>query len=141
MSEYAVGPYIGTVITIATTIGLAVNSLIDHSMSLVHFGTCAAYLVVLVILHLTRNEEALRWATDFYIASHAVYILTNFMFVPIASLGKTIDTILYITNYMDTDLALPFNGLIHIHEAVWGSFIAILGVLPIIYLAITRRKS
>ena len=141
LSEMEAGSYLATAITILTAAGFVINAAGDGSMSVVHLITFVVYLGILAFLHLTRNGQVLRWAGDIFIGSHAVYLLTNFMFVPIASLGVTIDKILYITNYKDIDLARPFDGLFHIHEAIWGSFIAVIAILPMIYLAVTRRKS
>jgi len=141
LSETSISPYIATVICGLTVIGLIINSLIDNSMSIIHLITCVVYLAILAFLHITKSKEYLLWASDVYICAHPVYLLANFMFVPISKLGKTVESFLYITRYKDMDLALPFDGLLHIHEAVWGSFIAVLAILPMIYFAMTRRKS
>lgn len=141
LSDSSFGPFLGTVTILSTFIGYIVNSFVDNEISIYTLCVFAVVLVILAVLHFKRSDQILKWAGDFVIASHAVYLLTNFMFVPLSHLGDTIGKILYITNYADTDLSYPFDGLIRIPAAVWGSFIAIISLLPMIYLAMTRRKS
>ena len=141
LSELSWSQFIPTVLLILTAVGYVINSIIDHDMSLTTMIVLAVALVLLALFHIAKGDEYLKWAGDMFICSHAVYILANFMFVPLASLGGVMDKILYITNYADTDLAAPFAGLFGVPEAVWGSFIAIISILPMIYLAFTRRKS
>ncbi|SCW30238.1 hypothetical protein SAMN02910456_00401 [Ruminococcaceae bacterium YRB3002] len=141
LSETSWGHYIPTVILILTGIGYVINSFEDHDMSLTTMIVFAITLVLVALIHITRNDEYLLWAGDAFICSHAVYLLTNFMFVPLAGLGNVIGKILYITNYKDKNLAAPFDGLFGVPAAVWGSFIAIIAILPMIYLTFTRRKS
>ena len=141
LSETAIGPYIGTVLCILTLTGYIINSVMDHEMSIVVCAVFAVCLAVLAFLHLTRNNECLKWASDTFVISHPVYILANLLFVPVAMTNETVDKVLYITNYMDLNLAKPFDGIIGIPAAVWGPFLAILAVLPVAYFALTRRKS
>lgn len=141
LSDSSFGPFLGTTVILFTFAGYVANSFVDNDISLATVFVFASTLLILAILHLLRNDQILKWAGDFVIASHAVYLLTNFMFVPLSKLGETIGKILYITNYADTDLSYPFDGLIRIPAAVWGSFIALISLLPMVYLAMTRRKS
>jgi len=141
ITETHFAPYLASLLTILTTIGYIINSLIDKEMSMVCMATLGSFLAVIGILHLARKEDLLMWAGDIYVFSHAVYVIANMMCVPIARLGETAGKILYITNYTDTELSSPFAGVFKLPEAVWGSFLAIAAILPMAYLALTRRKA
>lgn len=141
LSDTTFAPFLGSLLLLISAIAYIINSIIDHNMTLVTVIVFVAAAVVLVFFHITRDEKLLVWAGDIFICSHAVYILTNFMFVPISKLGKTIDKILYITNYQDKDLTTGFDGFLRIPGVVWGSFLAVISILPLVYLAFTRRKS
>ena len=141
VSDTTFAPFLGTLLFLITAIGYVINSIIDHNMSMVTVIVFVISAVVLAFFHITRDDKSLVWAGDIFIGAHAVYILTNFMFVPISKLGKTIDKILYSTNYQDKDLTTGFDGFLRIPGVVWGSFLAIISILPLVYLALTRRKS
>ena len=141
LTETHFAPYLAALLVILTAIGYIINSIIDNDMSVVCMATLGGYLLVTAIFHLTKNEGLLAWAGDMFVFSHAVYVIANMMCVPLSKLGDTAGRIFYIANYKDVDLAAPFDGLLKLPAAVWGSFIAIAALLPMAYLALTRRKA
>ena len=141
LSETHFAPYIATTVCILTAVGYIINCIIDKDMSVICLITFAVSLGLLGIFHVTGKDTLLMWGSDMFIFSHAVYIVANLMLIPISRLGETAKKILYITNYADADLSAPLDGVIKMPAAVWGSFITIIALIPMVYLALTRRKA
>ena len=141
ITETHFAPYLASVLTVLTAVGFIINSIIDKDMSVICMAALGSYLAVIAILHLAHKDDLLVWLGDMYVFSHAVYVICNMMCIPLSKLGDTMSRILYITNYKDTDLSAPFDGLIRLPGSVWGSFIAVIALIPFIYFALTRRKA
>jgi len=141
ITETHFAPYLASVLTVLITVGYIINSIIDKDMSVICMAALGSYLAVIAIMHLAHKDDLLVWISDMYVFSHAVYVICNMMCIPLSRLGDTMSKILYITNYKDTDLAAPFDGLFSLPGSVWGSFIAVIAVIPFVYFALTRRKA
>lgn len=90
-------------------------------------------VVVLAVLYLLKLRPALVWCADLYIYSFPVSVICAALFVPIANYGETIRKILYITRYNEIDLTGSLAGVFGIPALVWGIFMFILIMLPVIY--------
>ncbi len=89
--------------------------------------------VVLAVLYILKFKKALIWCADLYIYSFPVAIICAAFFVPLAKIGGVMSKILYITRYNEIDLTGSLAGAFGIPELVWGIFMFVIVMLPVIY--------
>lgn len=131
--------YIPGLMSVLTLTGFLIRSVSKH---MVKVGDAVALLTIIVIvcfLYFMRMDNILLWIGDLFIFSIPMYVITGLIFIPLAKMGSVIDTILYITNFQEHDLTRFYDGVIKIPGIVWGIFIAILWVLPVIYFSFGRK--
>ena len=90
-------------------------------------------VVLLLAFYILKLRKALVWCADFYIYSFPVSVICAALFVPIANFGEVIRKILYITRHNEIDFTGSFDGLFGIPALVWGIFMFILVMLPVVY--------
>ncbi len=99
------------------------------------------FLAIIAVMHAFKLETPLIWMSDICIYTPAIYLVTGLVFMPLRALVGSWGKIFYITRYQNTNLALPFDGFMHLPAIVWGVFFAVIMLLPIIYFSFSRTKN
>lgn len=140
LSKSRIAVYIPSIyfltISLAYFIGCVVNS--DYDIRIII--SLSVMLVIIALFHALRFETGLIWLGDVCAYTPAVFIVTGLVFIPLRSLVGSFGKVFYITRYQNVNLALPFDGFLHLPQIVWGVFLAIVIMLPIIYFSFSRVR-
>ncbi|MBR1798218.1 MAG: hypothetical protein IJ757_09470 [Clostridiales bacterium] len=98
-------------------------------------------LAVTAVIYLLRAQRVLLWAGDLFIYAISLHLITSLIAAPLAATYPTMNKLLYINSYHDTDLSGPFAGFLTLPAFVWGLFFTILLTLPVIYYSFSRKKA
>jgi len=98
-----------------------------------------APVAILLVLYILKADKALIWASDIYIYSIPVGLITYLVTMPLASLSETLSRILFINRNNDIDLTKPFTGIANIPGVVWGVVIAVVLLLPVLFASLGKR--
>ena len=140
ISKTEIGDYIPCAVMFIIVTAFVTKAVVFKSYSVKQAIAVAVTLAVIGVLYICKLQRVMLWATDVFIMSIGMYIITGFVFIPIAGINKITGRIFYIARYQHADLSAPFDGFIHIPAIAWGVFFAVLLVLPTAYYAFSRRK-
>lgn len=121
-------------VAIQITIILFVLSIVKNSIFDVK--RMSAYLVLLAVISLIfalKRRTILIWLSDFYVFSLPVFLISGFFL-------KNFKAMRFITGKQTENLISLFDGKFGISGILWGLFITILILLPIIYNIPGRQK-
>ena len=90
------------------------------------------------VLYLLEVDKLLTWASDICIISPLVYLIVGLIFMPIRGLLGENGKFIFVANRQDVDLSYGFTNFLHLPALVWGIFIAILLMLPVVYICFLR---
>ncbi|MBO4460654.1 MAG: hypothetical protein J5715_09790 [Clostridiales bacterium] len=100
----------------------------------------AVPVIILIALYLLKLDKILVWVADIYIFSLPVALITYLITYPLSRAFPAAEKFLYINRNCDVDLTYPFEGLAGIPGFVFGIFLFVIVSLPVIYLAMGKRK-
>ena len=98
------------------------------------------FSIAFILASIFKIESFFIWITDAFLLSFPVFLLFSWILDHIAQMSERASKILFVCRKSTTDLALPFKGFLTAPALVWGVFIFILSVLPVIYFIPGRRK-
>ena len=118
-------------------IGCLLNKNINVKMAIVLIVS----VVIVLLIYILKLETVWVWLSDAFILSFPVFLVSSWLFVPIAKISTKVGKFFFIAFKSTEDYAAAFKGLFSIPKIVWGIFFAVLLMLPVLYFIPERRKA
>lgn len=140
VSKTRISLYIPCIYFSSVTLIYFINCIVSSSYSSKIVISLVVTLLVMAVLHVFKLEKVLIWISDICIYSLSIFAITGLFFIPLRRIIGGLGKFLYITKYQNFDFSIAFEDFLHLPSIVWGSFLAILFVLPVIYFSFSRFK-
>ena len=140
LSRGELGKYLAPIGVSCSLIVFMLRSFLKRSVDVKTAVALIAFVLIILVLYLLKIERIWIWASDAFILSLPIFLLSSWMLVPISRISSKVGKFFFLTFRSSEDYAVAFKGLFSIPKIVWGIFFAILFILPIAYFVPERRK-
>lgn len=140
VSSTSASNYYGPVFASISLFVFLIRSLIAKSIDFKMATVLIVSVALIVVIMLLKNERIWIWLSDIYIFSFPMFLISAWVFKPIANLSAKASKYMFISFRSEVDFASSFKGLLTLPGIIWGLFFTILYMLPVLYFVVGRRK-
>lgn len=130
------GPFFSSMSLLVFLIRCLIAKSVDYKTAIILIIS----VVLITIIMFIKSERIWIWIADIYIFSLPIFLLSAWVFTPIANISDKASKIMFVALKSHMDFASYYKGLLTLPGIVWGVFFAIIMMLPVIYFIVGRRK-